>query len=213
MQRITRPLPKRQLRPKGTSNDTSSTTTSTDLSTDTNDSSDGADTGSLVGNVFYIDKTDTATADAWTEAWVEVESTDATCNTAGVITYKNSLNEEITKEVEIPAIGHNMVEAERVEPTCTEDGYVLSVCSICGEEEKEVLTATGHDDGQWVVVKDASFFGTGEKQLQCTIDGAVIETQTIDATSPLPIWAYIIIGCGVAAVVVVVVVVAKKKKA
>lgn len=30
------------------------------------------------------------------------------------------------------------------QPTCTTDGYVLSVCKACGDEKQEVLPATGH---------------------------------------------------------------------
>ena len=41
------------------------------------------------------------------------------------------------------ALGHDFEEIERVEPTETEDGYVLYCCTRCHEEETDVLPATG----------------------------------------------------------------------
>ena len=41
---------------------------------------------------------------------------------------------------------HDFQVTERVEPTATEDGYILSVCSRCLEEKKEVLPATGETE-------------------------------------------------------------------
>ena len=43
-------------------------------------------------------------------------------------------------------LSHDFEEAERVEPTETEDGYVRYVCSKCHEESEEVLPATGKTD-------------------------------------------------------------------
>lgn len=53
---------------------------------------------------------------------------------------------------------HSYVTGERVEPTCTEDGYQKYVCSVCGDTYTEVIPATGHThsdawsknaDGHW----------------------------------------------------------------
>ena len=44
--------------------------------------------------------------------------------------------------------------SERVDPTCTKDGYESLRCGICGEEEYKVLSATGHvtnEDGYCLV--------------------------------------------------------------
>ena len=41
------------------------------------------------------------------------------------------------------ALDHDFEEAERVEPTETEDGYILYRCTRCHEEETDVLPATG----------------------------------------------------------------------
>ncbi|MCO7155171.1 hypothetical protein NIA73_19175 [Anaerobutyricum hallii] len=39
---------------------------------------------------------------------------------------------------------HDYEVKDRQKPTCTTDGYVLSVCKACGDEKKETLPATGH---------------------------------------------------------------------
>ena len=39
---------------------------------------------------------------------------------------------------------HAWEETERVEPTCTEDGYILYTCAECGDTKTEVLPALGH---------------------------------------------------------------------
>ena len=39
---------------------------------------------------------------------------------------------------------HDYEVKDRQKPTCTTDGYVLSVCKACGDEKQEVLPATGH---------------------------------------------------------------------
>ena len=57
--------------------------------------------------------------------------------------------EILTAQEEIPALGggeehtHEYV-TERIEPTCTEDGFVISRCS-CGAEEISTVPATGHN--------------------------------------------------------------------
>ena len=40
---------------------------------------------------------------------------------------------------------HDYVATETVDATCTEDGYVVYTCSICGDTYTEVLDALGHD--------------------------------------------------------------------
>ncbi len=40
---------------------------------------------------------------------------------------------------------HEWVETDRVEPTCTEDGYIEYTCTKCSETKKETLKALGHE--------------------------------------------------------------------
>ena len=40
---------------------------------------------------------------------------------------------------------HEWAETDRVEPTCTEDGYIEYTCTKCSETKKETLKALGHE--------------------------------------------------------------------
>ena len=44
---------------------------------------------------------------------------------------------------------HDYVQTDRVEPTCTESGYIQNSCKNCGHISKECLDALGHDYPQW----------------------------------------------------------------
>ena len=44
----------------------------------------------------------------------------------------------------IPATGHTEDEGVVTAPTCLKDGYTLYTCSVCGNERKDYIDATGH---------------------------------------------------------------------
>ena len=52
-----------------------------------------------------------------------------------------------TEEIEAEEHEHEYVEAEVVEPTETEDGYILYECE-CGDYYEEILPATGTGDDE-----------------------------------------------------------------
>lgn len=60
---------------------------------------------------------------------------------------------------------HAYHETQRVEPTCTEDGYIQHTCD-CGDSYREPLPATGHTWGEW------SPAGDGEEVRYCDACGA-----------------------------------------
>lgn len=46
----------------------------------------------------------------------------------------------------VPSVDHDYHKGETVEPTCTDYGYTVEVCSLCGEEvEVDVVSALDHD--------------------------------------------------------------------
>ena len=45
----------------------------------------------------------------------------------------------------IPATGHTEDEGVVTAPTCLKDGYTLYTCSVCGNERKDYIDATGHN--------------------------------------------------------------------
>ena len=77
----------------------------------------------------------------------------ATCTEDGSydeVVYCSVCGEELSREtVVIKATGEHVyaTEIEKVEPTCDEDGYVIKACE-CGETEKTVLKALGHEGGE-----------------------------------------------------------------
>lgn len=60
---------------------------------------------------------------------------------------------------------HAYHETQRVEPTCTEDGYVEYTCD-CGDTHTDLLPATGHSWGEWTPA------GDGEEVRSCEVCGA-----------------------------------------
>lgn len=60
---------------------------------------------------------------------------------------------------------HAYHETQRVEPTCTEDGYVEYTCD-CGDTHTDPLPATGHSWGEWMPT------GDGEEVRSCEVCGA-----------------------------------------
>lgn len=60
---------------------------------------------------------------------------------------------------------HNYRETNRVEPTCTEDGYIEYACD-CGDTYREPIPATGHTWGEWTPA------GDGEEVRYCDACGA-----------------------------------------
>lgn len=60
---------------------------------------------------------------------------------------------------------HDYHETHRVDPTCTEDGYVEYTCD-CGDTHTDPLPATGHSWGEWMPA------GDGEEVRSCEVCGA-----------------------------------------
>ena len=71
---------------------------------------------------------------------------EATCKDNGYTgdTYCKDCGTKLSSGEVISKKAHDYEVKDRQEPTCTTDGYVLSVCKACGDEKQEVLPATGH---------------------------------------------------------------------
>lgn len=75
--------------------------------------------------------------------------------------------------------------ATTVAPNCVENGYVLHVCSLCGDSYKENLAgspALGHAYGEWEVIVEASCDREGISTRNCTRCGAA-DTKTVAAST------------------------------
>lgn len=73
-----------------------------------------------------------------------------------------------------------------VHPTCTEQGYTLHVCRVCGYSYSDTFTSSlgGHDFGAWYTVTEASCSADGLMRRDCARIGCTgSETKTIPATA------------------------------
>ena len=62
---------------------------------------------------------------------------------------------------------HPYTEIWRVDATATEDGEVAYLCTACGQQYKEILYATDHNWGRWVVYSLPTCTQPGEKRRTC----------------------------------------------
>ena len=71
---------------------------------------------------------------------------EATCTETGYTgdTYCKDCGTKLSSGEVISKKAHDYEVKDQQKPTCTTDGYVLSVCKACGDEKQEVLPATGH---------------------------------------------------------------------
>ena len=105
---------------------------------------------------------------------VEVSRVEATCGTAGKVTYKCERCGEALPEKELPATGKHTTNIndenhiEIVDATCTEAGKIIPLCTVCGakveSESVDVGTALGHD--KQINEKDPEY-----KAVTCEEDG------------------------------------------
>ena len=105
-----------------------------------------------------------------------------TCTETGLTEGKHCsvCNEVIVAQEEIPAAGTHVyvTETEKVEATCTENGYVIKACG-CGATTTETLAAIGHSE-EIVAGKAATCTETGLTDgKKCTVCGTVTVEQTI----------------------------------
>lgn len=77
---------------------------------------------------------------------------------------------------------HTYVVKSVVPPTCTEQGYTVYQCSVCGVDKTDDYTeAAGHTYGEWTVTQAATANSDGKRERLCSVCGAKDE-ETISAT-------------------------------
>ncbi len=121
----------------------------------------------------------------------------ASCTASGTrVCMCSNFNPSVTANTEEPctelhtfildALGHDY-QPERVEPTCTEDGYERTVCMRCGDVlAAETLPATGHlYPEEWTVEREAGEQEPGLQVKVCELCGERLEEE-IPALDPVP---------------------------
>ncbi|MBO5564382.1 MAG: hypothetical protein J5935_02075 [Lachnospiraceae bacterium] len=113
-----------------------------------------------------------------------------TCEEFGIKTFVCERDNAHTKTEEIEKLPHTPgepVTENKVRPTCEHPGYdeTITHCEVCGTELDKVKTdipATGHDWGEWQVVKEASENEEGREERVCKNDASHVETRPIPKT-------------------------------
>ena len=108
---------------------------------------------------------------------------EPTCTEPGLTEGKKCsvCGETLVSQAEIPALGHDYTETV-VDPTCTQEGYVLHTCSRCGDTYTDgIMAPVGHSFGEWIVDKNSSCTEDGSKHRECSVCGFV-ETENVDKT-------------------------------
>ncbi|MGN1134280.1 MAG: fibronectin type III domain-containing protein [Oscillospiraceae bacterium] len=116
-----------------------------------------------------------------------IKGTAATCTTTGKTdgTKCSVCGKILTAQKTIPKKGHSYTDTV-VKPTCTEKGYTLHKCSVCGDNYKNNYTdALGHSNKN--ITKKSTYFEKGYTAKQCTRCGAISnkkETSILQMAAP-----------------------------
>lgn len=102
-----------------------------------------------------------------------------TCTLPGYTEHRCSRCGLVIVDEETQAAGHAYQLTEKKEATCTEDGFLVYCCDICGDTISAVIPATGHH-----VVTDneveATCESTGLSQgSHCDVCGEILEQQIV----------------------------------
>lgn len=83
----------------------------------------------------------------------------------------------------IPALSHNWEKKEVINPTCEESGYTLYVCAndTTHTKKDDETQALGHEEGDWIVIKDATCTETGLEEKYCKTCNKLLTSRTIPA--------------------------------
>ncbi len=79
-------------------------------------------------------------------------------------------------------------ESNRVEATCTEDGYIEYTNSYSGLIKKDELKATGHTLGDEELTKEPTWTKEGEIVTHCAVCNEIIDSRTVPAIVPAWVW-------------------------
>lgn len=105
--------------------------------------------------------------------------TPPTCTEMGYTTYVCETCGDTYKDNYTDKLPHDY-ETAVTEPTCTEHGYTTYTCKVCGDSYTSDYTeAAGHKPSEWIVDVPATIEQAGQKHIDCTVCGAVLQTAEI----------------------------------
>ena len=105
--------------------------------------------------------------------------TPPTCTEMGYTTYVCETCGDTYKDNYTDKLPHDY-ETVVTEPTCTEHGFTTYTCKACGDTYTSDYTeAAGHKPSEWIVDVPATIEQAGQKHIECTVCGAVLQTAEI----------------------------------
>ena len=108
----------------------------------------------------------------------------STCKEYGhtAYTYCEDCKTVISGRDLLPLAGCTWTDWTVTEPSCTSDGLKSRKCMVCGKTESEVIPASGHEWGEWTVIKAATCDAAGRRQRECGVCGTA-EIEILPALS------------------------------
>ncbi len=111
-----------------------------------------------------------------------VVTKEPTCVEEGVKTFYCQNDNTHTTTEPIPATEkHEWTETIIKDATCTEDGEKLMKCSVCDEEDPQVIEAAGHTPSDTAVKVDPTCTENGSITYNCTVCGEKVEGEVLEA--------------------------------
>ncbi|MBQ9145863.1 MAG: hypothetical protein IJX70_05365, partial [Clostridia bacterium] len=113
---------------------------------------------------------------------------DPTCTEVGY-TLHTCVCGDSYEDSEVAALGHKEEVDAAVAPSCSATGLTEGKhCSVCGEVlvAQEVVAKLAHTASDWKILEDATCTTAGLKYKDCTVCGADLEEETIEAKGHTP---------------------------
>lgn len=109
-----------------------------------------------------------------------VVTTAPTCETDGIKTFTCAVCAHTYTET-LSALGHTETTVS-TEANCTQNGYVVVICTTCGDElSREIIPAYGHSYGDGTVTTAPTCEEEGIETFVCTVC-AYVDTEVVPAT-------------------------------
>lgn len=132
----------------------------------------------LCGALSYKDSFTEALGHSWDDGTV----TQAPACAAHGIKTLHCTRCAATAMRDIPPTGRHSYDTTTVSPTCTENGYDLHICSVCGDRTTDHFTPLlGHAELRWEVTQQPDCGMSGVKAGICTRCGSVVSSDILPA--------------------------------
>ena len=118
------------------------------------------------------------------------------CGDRGFAEYEELQNEATNKE-DLIRREHEYKVVDVIEPTCEKQGKITYRCIWCYEATYfEIFEQTGHVEGEWEIIKEATLFELGERVLRCEEDGVILEAEQFESGyQPIFYVGICLVGC------------------